>query len=186
MSGLLNLDPPPLAAIAALLALAAGWDLATARIPNWLTLGAAAAALAWHAAAGGGAGLLASAAGWGLGVGLLLLPWLLGGMGAGDAKLMGAVGACLGLKGCFVAFLGTALVGAAAAVALLAWRGLLGPSLGRWKRMGALAALGQPGYEPPSGAERAPRLRYGAAIAVGTLGVLLVGGRLPAPFSLAF
>jgi prepilin peptidase CpaA len=36
---------------------------------------------------------------------------MLGGMGAGDAKLMGAVGAILGSKSVFVAFLFTALVG---------------------------------------------------------------------------
>ena len=43
---------------------------------------------------------------------------------------MGAVGAFLGPKGCFVAFLGTALVGCVAAVALLAWHGILGRPAG--------------------------------------------------------
>ena len=164
---------------------AAAWDLATARIPNWLTLPAAVGAVAWHTTVGGWAGLLASAAGWLVGVALLLVPWLLGGLGAGDAKLMGAVGAFLGPKGCFVAFLGTALVGGVAAVALLAWHGALGSACRRWLRMGTLLTLGQPGYEAPAAPERTPRLRYGFAIALGTIGVLLLGKRLPGPLSLS-
>jgi prepilin peptidase CpaA len=186
MTGALQHTPPLLAALAAVLACAVAWDLATARIPNWLTFPAAAAALAWHAALAGGEGARASAAGWLLGIGLLLVPWLLGGLGAGDAKLMGAVGAFLGPQGCFSAFLGTALVGGVAALALLAWQRALGSACRRWLRMGTLLGLGQAGYEEPSAAEQAPRLRYGLAIALGTLGVLLLGERLPGPLSLPF
>ena len=176
---------PLLGALCALLVLAMVCDFATARIPNWLTISAAIGAVAWHTSAAGWAGMLTSAAGWFVGIALLLVPWLLGGLGAGDAKLMGAVGAFLGSKGCFVAFLGTALVGGIAAVALLAWHGTLGPACRRWLRMGAFLTLGQPGYEAPPEPERTPRLRYGFAIAVGTIGVLLLGKRLPGPFSLS-
>ena len=172
-------------ALAAMLVLAAVWDVATARIPNWLTIPAAVGAVAWHASVAGGAGIFTSAAGWLVGIGVLLLPWLLGGLGAGDAKLMGAVGAFLGPKGCFVAFLGTALVGGVAAVALLAWHGILGAACRRWLRMGTLLTLGEPGYEAPTAPERTPRLRYGLAIALGTLGALLLGKRLPEPLSLS-
>jgi len=129
--------------------------------------------------------MLTSAAGWLVGIALLLLPWLLGGLGAGDAKLMGVVGAFLGPKGCFVAFLGTALVGGVAAVALLAWHGALGPACRRWLRMGTLLTLGQPGYEAPPEPELTLRLRYGFAIALGTIGVLLLGERLPGPLALS-
>jgi prepilin peptidase CpaA len=184
MASLQGLSPQFVALVAVLL-IATAWDFATARVPNWLTLPAAIGALAWHAAAGGWAGMLASAAGWLVGIALLLVPWLLGGTGAGDAKLMGAVGAFLGPKGCFVAFLGTALVGGVAAVALLAWHGALGSACRRWLKMGTLLTLGQSGYEAPTPPERIPRLRYGFAIALGTIGVLLLGKRFPEPLSLS-
>jgi hypothetical protein len=51
--------------------------------------------------------------------------------------------------------------------------------------MGTLLSLGQPGYEAPATPERTPRLRYGFAIALGTIGVLLLGKRLPEPLSLS-
>ena len=75
--------------------MACATDLRTSRIPNLLTFSAAAAGLAWHAF--GGWAPLASALG-GLALGLLLfLPiYLLRGMGAGDVKLLAALGAWLG------------------------------------------------------------------------------------------
>ncbi len=51
------------------------------------------------------------AEGMALGIGIFILPYLVGGMGAGDVKLMGAVGAVLGPGGVFMAFLATALAG---------------------------------------------------------------------------
>jgi prepilin peptidase CpaA len=77
---------------------AAVWDLRTRRIPNMLTIPVLAAGLIW---AGWTAGLwgianAASACLW------LALPFVLlfvfGGGGAGDAKLMGAIGVWLGLS----------------------------------------------------------------------------------------
>lgn len=76
---------------------AAAIDLRTRRIPNWLTAGAGAFALAatvggvFAAAALGGVAALAA------GLGLTLLAG--GGFGMGDAKLMGVAGAGLGLAG---------------------------------------------------------------------------------------
>lgn len=185
MTAALQQVPPLHAALAAVLVVAGAWDLATARLPNWLTMSAAVGALAWHASVAGFSGALFAASGWLVGVALLLLPWFLGGLGAGDAKLMGAVGAFLGPKGCLAAFLGTALVGGLAAVALLAWHGALGAACRRWLVMGTLAAIGQRAYEAPAAPERALRLRYGFAIAVGTIGVLLLGRQLPGPLSLS-
>jgi prepilin peptidase CpaA len=64
-------------------------------------------------------GLVFSLKGFALGIGLLLIPLVLGGMGAGDVKLLGAIGAIKGPAFVFTAFLGTALAGGAIAVLIL-------------------------------------------------------------------
>ena len=71
-------------------------DVRTARIPNVLTFGAAAAALVYLSGIHGWSGLAGAGEGWIVGV-LLFLPFFaLGGLGAGDVKLLGAIGAWLG------------------------------------------------------------------------------------------
>src|SRR6185503_4404919 len=71
-------------------------DLHSRRIPNWLTFGAAAAAFAFHFADGGQAGAQQAAMGWVTGLLLFMPLFVLGGMGAGDVKLLAALGAWLG------------------------------------------------------------------------------------------
>jgi prepilin peptidase CpaA len=75
---------------------AAVWDLRTRRIPNILTFGAALAAIATHGYLGGPAGAGWALAGWLVGVAFFLPFFALGGMGAGDVKLLAALGAWLG------------------------------------------------------------------------------------------
>lgn len=92
------------ALVAAFMALAAVIDYRTKRIPNWLTLPAAIAGLVYSAVAPHGIGLLWSLAGFAIGMSLLLLPWLLGGGGMGDVKMLAALGAWLGPLGILIAF----------------------------------------------------------------------------------
>jgi prepilin peptidase CpaA len=83
-------------AAAIVVASVACWtDLRTRRIPNLLTLCAAAAGFAFHCLPGGN-GPLSALAGWLAGVLLFSPLFLLRGMGAGDLKLLGALGAWLG------------------------------------------------------------------------------------------
>ena len=83
--------------LTSILALLAGWfDWRSRRIPNWLTVSGFFLGLGVNSAIWGWSGLVAGLEGAGLGLGLLFLPVMLRGMGAGDWKLMGALGACLG------------------------------------------------------------------------------------------
>lgn len=85
---------------------AAIWDVRTNRLPNWITAPAAIVGIAFHTIVGawqgssllGGAwdGLQYSLLGFAAGFFPLLLVWLIGGAGAGDVKLLGAVGTWLG------------------------------------------------------------------------------------------
>src|SRR6185369_8965151 len=73
-------------------------DVRTLRIPNKVTGPAIAAGLALNAWLAGWPGLLSSLSGLTLAIVVLLVPFALGGIGAGDVKMMGAVGAFLGPK----------------------------------------------------------------------------------------
>ena len=78
-----------------LLAIACIWDLRTRRIPNALTLPAAALALVFHLVSGGWSAAGTSLGGWLLGAALFFPMFALRGMGAGDVKLFAAAGAWL-------------------------------------------------------------------------------------------
>jgi prepilin peptidase CpaA len=86
-------------------------DLKSRKIPNYLTLGGALIGFIINGLTAGLSGIQASALGWILGLALLLIPFFLGGMGAGDVKLMAAIGAWMGTAFVLQAMLWTALVG---------------------------------------------------------------------------
>jgi prepilin peptidase CpaA len=75
---------------------ACGCDLRTRRIPQFLTLGGATAGLAFHLVNSGWTAAALSFAGWSIGIAIFVIPFALGGLGAGDVKLLGALGAWLG------------------------------------------------------------------------------------------
>ena len=144
-------------------------DLRYQKIPNWLTLSTFILAVTYHTISHGLSGFLFAVEGGIIGIIVLLLPYLMGGMGAGDAKFMGAIGGLLGPKGIFVAFLLTALIGGVYSVSLLAFYGNLGNTLKRYRLIfGTFFVTGKLTYLPPP-AQETPRLRYGVAIALGTL-----------------
>ncbi|MEZ6069711.1 MAG: A24 family peptidase [Pirellulales bacterium] len=91
-------------AVAACMTTAAVTDLHSRRIPNWLTVPMAACGLTFHALAPAGFGLGSSLLGLLVGFSLLLVPYVVGGGGAGDVKLLAAAGAWLGWKLLLVAF----------------------------------------------------------------------------------
>ena len=85
-------------------AVAAVVDFRMQRIPNFVTVPAAVLGLLYHCLAPNGMGPLMSLAGFAVGFGLLLLPWILGGGGMGDVKLLAALGAWLGPLWILIAF----------------------------------------------------------------------------------
>jgi prepilin peptidase CpaA len=90
---------------------AAASDARTRRIPNKITYPTILSLIAFHTALGGLPGCYASSMGLIAGISVLIAPYALGKMGAGDVKLMGVVGAALGVAGALTAFLFTCLAG---------------------------------------------------------------------------
>lgn len=89
----------------------AGWiDWRTRKIPNRLTLPALLIGLSLSALLGGWAGAKASLEGAGISLGVLLPFVMMNGLGAGDWKLMGALGAFLGPSKTIVVLFGTVLI----------------------------------------------------------------------------
>lgn len=71
-------------------------DIQSRRIPNWLTFGAAGAAIVFHTIFEGGGGFVLATTGWLVGALIMFLPFALRGLGGGDVKLLAALGAWLG------------------------------------------------------------------------------------------
>ncbi|ACV68458.1 A24 family peptidase [Desulfohalobium retbaense] len=151
---------------------AALYDLRYQKIPNLLNFPLALFALIYHTAFTGLNGLAFGVTGMLLGTALFLPPYIFGGMGAGDTKLMGAIGAVLGAKGVFVSALFTAIFGGLYAVLLLlVHRGYARTLMQRtWEGLKTLVLVRR--YIPdssPQSTNTSPRLCYGIAIALGTL-----------------
>ena len=129
--------------------LASLYDCRFRRIPNFLTFGAALGALVLHALFSGPQGLWFALGGLGVGFAFLIPGYALGKTGAGDVKLVAAVGAFLGPAGAAVA--AAASLVASAMVAL----GYAVFARGRrpWARYGqmlrCLLTTGQRVYLPP-------------------------------------
>jgi len=104
-------------------------DLRSARIPNALTFSALALGLLFHVLAPSGSGLLAAFAGLLAGL-LVFFPFFaLGAMGAGDVKLMAALGVWLGWQPVIQVALYGAVAGGVLAIVLAMWRGYLRTAL---------------------------------------------------------
>ena len=145
----------------ALLAVATVCDIRSRRIPNLLTVPMALLGIGLHAALGGWPGAQQAAIGCIVGLAVLLVPCLLGVMGGGDMKLLGAVGALQGAQLALTAGLYGAVAGGVLSLAVLAVER---------RRAGHTAA------SPTAGRPaRKTTLPYGPALAAGTLIALALG-----------
>ena len=162
-------------AVVILVGVAAVVDVRTRRIPNLLTFGGAALGLAVQTFTAGLPGLESSAAGLAVGLGLFLPMFLLGGMGAGDVKLLAAVGAWLGPMGAVWSALFSVMAGGVLAIFVAlrhrylakAFRNLWG-LFGVWRVIGVQPVPGMT-LDDAAG----PKLAYGIAIAAGTVAAVV-------------
>ena len=173
-------------ALLALLFLAAVYDWLYQRIPNRLVLVGLLVALAFRFLFYGGSGVVDALVGMLTGFTLLLPFYVMGGMAAGDVKLMTMVGAFLGPQFTFFSLLGSFLVGGV-------WAGGVVTRKRMWKQVLHRPLPGQirhaPGRQqggdhlppPESGsvetggvASAIGHLPYGVVIALGTLVVQLL------------
>ncbi len=157
------------AVVLALGATASWTDLRTRRIPNLVTFGGAALALAFALVEHGLSGLLVSGAGWLTGVGIFLPFFLLGGMGAGDLKLVACFGAWLGPEAALWTALYAAVAGGVLAVGVALAAGYLRQALfnvaallSHWRAAGL-----HPMPDLTLERARGPRLPYALPIALG-------------------
>ena len=153
-----------------ILSISAIIDFRTQKIPNLITFPAIIIALLYHFLTNGIDGLIFSALGLAAGIGLLIIPYILGVSGAGDAKLMGAVGAIIGTKSVFIAFLFSALVGGIYALVIILlnkkqFKGFLKKQL-ITLQLFILTRKFIP--DPVEEDNKKPKLCYGVAIALGT------------------
>ncbi|MFL6660288.1 MAG: prepilin peptidase [Massilia sp.] len=153
------------------LVLASAFDLRRRRIPNRLLALALLAALTLHLASGHPAALLSTyLAGFALGLIMFLPLYVMGGMAAGDVKLMATVGAFLGPALVFQASLATYCAGGVLALVMVLHQG-------RWRTAFAnVLVMLQPllWRRPPtaSGAASVGGMPYAVAITAGTLLVM--------------
>lgn len=108
-----------LSAVLIVAAVIDGWKL---RVPNWITYPLILGGWVYSAAFFGWPGLGWSLLGTVVGLLLLLPAYAIGGMGAGDVKLLAGVGAWIGSMLTLYAFCVSAIVGGIIALAMVVWK----------------------------------------------------------------
>lgn len=166
-----------------LLLAAAVFDVLYRRIPNWLTVSGVVLALAMNTLIGAPeAGLVFSMVGLAVAFGIYVALYALRAMGAGDVKLMAAIGALVGWERWFGIFFITALIGGAMAIILVVFRGRLKKTLFNVSFILSEMKSGRPAYlaneELDVRNKKALGLPHGAVIAVSTVFYLALSVRL--------
>jgi prepilin peptidase CpaA len=151
--------------------LAAVIDLRTRRIPNELTAAMTGIGFGLGASAQSDVSMLASLAGFTLGLMFMMPGYVMGATGAGDVKLMGAIGALVGPAMVLTAFLCTSIAGGVLALIVAVQRQRLTQTIAATGRL-----IAAPVNAPTEikGAAAASRFAYGPAIAVGSLVAVLI------------
>lgn len=174
-----GLKPLLLILVLLVAALAGFWDWRWRRIPNWLTVSALIAGVAANTALSGLAGLKTSLLGAGLGL-LVLLPFVfLRSLGAGDWKLAGALGACVGWRDLLGLLIWSMFVAGLMAVVLIIYKRRVLETLRNMARMlAALLTFHLPGAEVSLDNPRALKIPYGVALALTTVAYAITNLRV--------
>lgn len=156
-----------------------GWKL---KVPNWLTFPMVIGGWIYSGVCFGWPGLGWSLLGTAIGLALLLPAYAIGGMGAGDVKLLAGVGAWVWGTVTFYAFCLSAIVGGVIAIAMILLRGGAGKHKAQF--LGILTEImvvRDPNRLSAMAAQRKSTmtlLPYGIPIAIGTISYFIWTGML--------
>ncbi len=152
------------------------------KVPNWITFPMILSGWGFNLYAAGWEGLGFSLVGTLVGLGLLLPAYAIGGMGAGDVKLLAGVGAWVGSGVTFYAFCVSAIFGGViAACMVLFQRGWSKHKNQFFNILNEMATIGNPAELATIAAERKSTmllLPYGIPIAMGTIVYFFWAGML--------
>lgn len=152
------------------------------KVPNWITFPLILSGWAYSGVAFGWEGLGYSLLGTVVGLALLMPAYAIGGMGAGDVKLLAGVGAWMGSSVTFYSFCVSAIVGGAIAVGMVLYQRA-------WQKhrqqfdfiLSEILTVRDPNQLSTLAAERKSTmllLPYGIPIAIGTIGYFAWTGML--------
>ena len=158
-------------AVLAIALVAVVFDVRSGRIPNVVTFGGAFAAVVYAVAFGGFGGVTEAAVAWLIGAALFFPFFALGGMGAGDVKLLAALAAWLGPSEAVWLAVFASIAGGVLGVIVAISRCYLRQALTNvwlmlthWRVMGVRPIEGLTLRDT-----KAPRLAYAIPIAIGVL-----------------
>jgi prepilin peptidase CpaA len=152
-------------------AIGAATDVASRRIPNKLTYTGMLLAIGGHTVLQGWHGLASALAGGLIGGGAFLVFFLVHAMGAGDVKLITAVGCMAGAAATVEIVLASAIAGGIFAILFSLWKGRLRSLLANVVELLKFHAIAGAEVHPTLNLSnpQAARLPYGVAIAAGAL-----------------
>jgi len=144
------------------------------RVPNWITFPMVATGIAFNVWVSGWSGLGGALVGTAVGLICLLPLYSVGGMGAGDVKLMAGMGAWLGGWTTFYAFCVSTVVGAIMAVCMVIYSGRIKQHYANFLMiLTEWLQIRDPKELSKLAAERKPTmflLPYGIPICIGSIG----------------
>ncbi len=159
--------------VTATLIVAAVIDGKQLKVPNWITFPMIVSGWVFNTAVLGWEGLGMSLLGTVVGLALLLPAYAIGGMGAGDVKLLAGVGAWVGSGVTFYAFCVSAVIGGLIAVAMVVCRRGWSKHKNQFLMiLNEIATVGSPTELATIAADRKSSmmlLPYGIPIAIGTI-----------------
>ncbi|MCL6570227.1 MAG: A24 family peptidase [Bacillus sp. (in: Bacteria)] len=150
-------------------------DIKSRKIYNFVTIPAIIIGFTYYISINGYEGFLYSGKGFLVGFSLLLIPFMMGGIGAGDVKLLAAVGALKGTQFVFYNFFYAAVIGGVIALVIMLRRGELKSFFMRLF-YSLLFIKANEGSLNLDKTDLAPTIPYGVPIAIGVLCTYAVGG----------